>query len=525
MLLLFLSCNGPVEDTSADLGPPPVIDAEPATLRRLTETQYRNAVLDLLGGDLSTPSSLEPDTPVEGLLAIGAGQTSVSAWGVERYEAAAYLMAEQAVQQEGLFGCTPSGPSDPVCAESFLEALGLRAWRRPLSADELGALVDLQQAVAADSGSFETGATYAIAALLQSPYFLYRVEVGEPDPDRPGQRLLTDYEVASRMAFFLWNTLPDRELLEAAEAGELSSATGVREQAERMLADPKARQGVRNLFDELYELYLLEDITKDPTVFVMASPELGPAAREETLLTVETLTFEGGDYRDLFTSRRTFVDRRLAALYGIAAPQPEGFGEVILPADGGRSGLLGQASTLMIHSHSTRSSATLRGVFVRKTLLCQQIPPPPSGVDTSIPEADASSPTLRERVATHLSDPTCAGCHQVTDPPGLALENFDGVGRWRTHENGAVIDASGHLDGVPYDNALGLNRALRNHEGLSSCLTTKVMQYAVGHELGAGEIELRNWLNASFELEGHQVQTLLLNLVTSDAFRHVGDWQ
>ncbi len=179
----------------------------------------------------------------------------------------------------------------------------------------------------------------------------------------------------------------------------------------------------------------------------------------------------------------------------------------------------------MIHSHTTRTSATLRGVFIRETLLCHEIPPPPSGVDTSIPEADADSPTLRERVESHLEDPTCAGCHQVTDPLGLALENFDGIGRWRDTENGVLIDASGHLDGVEYPDAFGLNRAIRNHPDLSRCLTTKVMQYAVGHDLGTAEIELRNWLNASFELQGYQVRALLLDPVSSDAFRHVGDWE
>ena len=504
----------------------PTADAEPAALRRLTESQYLNAVSDLLGGDLTLPTSLEPDTSIDGLLSVGASQTSLSALGVERYEDAAYLLAEQAVQKPDLYGCMPSGPSDDACAAQFIEDFGRRAWRRPLTDDELDVLVDLQQEIAGDAGDFDVGATYAIAAVLQSPYFVYRIEVGEPNPDRPGQRLLTDYEVATRLAFFLWNTLPDDELLDAAEAGELSTPEGLEAQAQRLLNDDRAADGIRNLFDELYELYLLESISKDPTVFTMASPELGPAAREETLLTVERLLFvEDGDYRDLFTSRRTFVDRRLAALYGVPAPTPDGFGEIVLPADGGRSGLLGQASTLLLHSHSTRSSATLRGVFVRETLLCQEIPAPPSDVDTSIPEADATSPTLRERVKSHLEDPSCAGCHQVTDPPGLALENFDGLGRWRSHENGALIDASGELDGVTYEDAIGLNRALRNHDDLGRCFTTKVMQYAVGHELGQGEIELRNWLETSFMLEGYSVQRLLLDVIGSDAFRHVGDWE
>ena len=527
MLLTLLACTDPIPvDTAVPLGPKPVAEAEPAALRRLTSSQYENAVLDLLGADLTLPTSLEPDTAIDGLLSVGASTVSVSALGVERYEDAAYLLAEQAVENPDLYGCTPAGAADSECATSFIEALGRRAWRRPLTSEEVEALVDLHMLVAQDAESFDAGAVYAIAAVLQSPYFLYRVEMGEPDPARPGQRLLTDYEVASRLSFFLWNTLPDDELMDAADAGELSTDDGLRSQATRMLADQRAHDGVRNLFDELYELYLLESVTKDPTIFTMASPELGPAAREETLLTVERLVFvEDGDYRDLFTSRRTFVDRRLAALYGVPAPGEDGFGEVILPADGGRSGLLGQASTLMLHSHSTRSSATLRGIFIRETLLCQEIPAPPSNVDTSIPEADATSPTLRERVASHLEDPTCSGCHQVMDPPGLALENFDGIGRWRTIENGAVIDASGNLDGEEYDDAMGLNRALWNHEGVARCFTTKVMQYAVGHQMGAGEVALRNWLETSFKLEGHSVQNLLLEVVTSDAFRHVGDWE
>ncbi|MCB9793371.1 MAG: DUF1592 domain-containing protein [Alphaproteobacteria bacterium] len=528
-LLLLGGCDkdAPGDSVNLDPGPPPAVEPAAPALRRLTASQFENVTRDLLGEGLVIASQLEPDTEAEGFLSVGASVAAVSALGVERYEAVALSLADQVVEDPerlaALLPCTPAGDDDMACAEQFAEQFGRRAWRRPLSEAELDRVVDLITWIGADAGDFNEGLRYGIAAMLQSPHFLYRREHGEADAS--GQRRLTDYELASRLSFFLWNTLPDDTLLDAAEAGELSSAGGLEAQAERMLADPRAREGVRNLFTELYRLYQLDDLDKDPLVFTHANADLGPAAREETLMVLERLIFEeDADMRSLFTTRDTYVDRRLAALYAVQAPTVDGsFEAVRLRRDAGRRGLLGQASFLLLNAHATRSSATLRGKFVREVLLCQSIPPPPAGVDTSIPETDASAPTLRDRIASHLEVESCASCHQFTDPLGLGLENFDGVGRWRLTENNATIDPSGELDGAGFADAWALGEVMSQHENVPWCLSSNVYHYAVGHGTSEGEEALVDWLTEGFVADGHSFRDLLLRTITSPGFAWVGE--
>jgi len=263
-----------------------------------------------------------------------------------------------------------------------------------------------------------------------------------------------DWEMATRLSFFLWNSIPDQELLQAAQAGDLVSDAGLQGQIDRMLADPRAIEGVRNLFTEMLHLDLLDDLSKDPTVYTYMSDTLGSSAREESLQDIQSLVFDDdGSYLDLFTSQQTHVDRTLAALYNIPAPSPDGFGTVTLDPAGGRRGFLGQAAFLALNAHAVSTSATRRGIFVREVLLCQQIPDPPANANTAIPEVSADAPIMRDRIAEHLADPFCASCHSLTDPIGLGFESFDGIGRWRSTENGATIDPSGTLDGVDFADA------------------------------------------------------------------------
>lgn len=531
LLASLVACKG--DDTAAqqqDVTPrgdaPAVQPASPA-LRRLTKTQFGNAVTDLFGAELYIPPNLEPDNEVEGLLSLGASTTSVSSYGVELYESAARTIAEQVIEDDVAYGnvvtCEPASPSDADCAEEVMGELARLAWRRPVEADELARLTDLVTGIGGSSGSFDVGLEYGIAAVLQSPNFLYRVEHGSGSG---ANRALTDWELASRLSFLLWNSIPDDELLSAAAAGELQTDDGLKAQAQRMLEHDRASQGIRNLFDEILHLYELEDVTKDPTVFTHAHPDMGMLAREETLRVIEDLILEqDADFRTLMTTRETFVDRRLAALYNVAAPVDDGFGAIVLPEDGTRRGLLGQASFLLAHSHPTSSSATKRGKFVRVTLLCQEIPQPPADVDTSIPEADATSPTLRERIATHLEDPNCAGCHNLTDPIGLAFENFDGMGRWRDTENGAIIDASGDMDGEAFSDSWELADVLANHDRFGFCMSRHLYRYATGRLESDSEEELIDWLAAGLDETEFSYQNLLLDVILSDGFRTVGELQ
>ncbi|MFN7145776.1 MAG: DUF1592 domain-containing protein, partial [Myxococcota bacterium] len=525
-LALLLACTELVAEAPAARGPAPAVTPPAPALRRLTEAQYAFSVQDLFGDDVVLPTSLEPDAPVEGLLSVGAATTSISALGVERYEDAALLLAGQVVEQDArrdvVVPCAGETPDDADCADTFVRAVGRRVWRRPLTEEEVARLVGIVTTVGADAGDFDEGVRYGLAAMLASPHFLYRREHGAPETDAT-TRVLDDYELATRLSYLLWASTPDDTLLDAAAAGELATDAGLRAQAERLLADEKARRGVRALFEELFELYALDDLSKDPTVFTHASAELGPAAREETLRVLERIVFEErADFRTLLTTQSTYVDPRLAALYRVPAPDPAGFAEVTLDAADGRRGLLGQASFLLQNAHATRTSATLRGLFVRTTLLCQTIPQPPADVDTSIPEADATSPTLRDRLVTHLEDPTCAGCHRLTDPLGLGLENFDGAGRWRDTENDVRIDASGELDGETFADAWSLAEVVSEHPRLGSCFTGHLYRYALGHAVAEGEDAMVGWLAEGFAEGGHDWLALTLDLVTSPAFRRAG---
>ncbi|MCB9669858.1 MAG: DUF1592 domain-containing protein [Alphaproteobacteria bacterium] len=509
--LLVLGCS-----PAYDPGPEPaVVTPEPA-LRRLTIRQYTNTLQDLYGEDLVLPTSLEPDTRLEGLASLGAAVSATSPLGVERYERAADLVASQLLG-EGTTGglpCDPSGPADSACARQFVEAEGMRVFRRSLTPEEIDRLAGLVTTVGSQAGDFRVGAFTALTAMLQSPHFVYRTE------HAPGT--LDAFELASRLSYFLWDGPPDTELLEAAASGALLEPDMKREQVERMVADARFRRGVRDFFGELYHLEGLDGMTKDPNVFSHASPELWASSKVETLAVIEDLVVDrDADYRTLMTSRRTYVDHRLAALYEIPAPTLDGFAWVELPESTGRRGLLGHASVLGLNAHPTRSSATRRGKFIRGTLLCQFIPPPPADVDTSIPEA-SNAPTLRDRLQVHQEDPTCASCHVPLDSVGLALENFDGEARWRERENDARIDPSGVVDGLPFDDAVGLGDALASHEDLTTCITEQLYAYAVGHPVSNGEDEVVLWLHDDFAGNGFSVAHLMEAIALSDVFAKGG---
>jgi hypothetical protein len=387
---------------------------------------------------------------------------------------------------------------------------------------QIDRLTEVGEAAAGLHGDPAAGVVYLVSAILQSPYFLYRVEIGEPDPARPGFRRYTNDEMASRLSFLFLNTIPHEDLVARAARGELTDEAGIRAAVEALLARPAARRAVRSLFTDAFELDRVDGLAKDPAVFRHARAELWVSAKEETLRTIEALVFGGGDYRDLFVSRTTFLDRRLASLYGVPAPSRDGFAKIELPASSGRLGILGQAAFLASNAHPVSSSATLRGKYVREVLLCQSLPPPPANVDTSLPEPSTSSPTLRERVRVHLENDTCAGCHKAMDPIGLGFENFDGVGRFRATENGAAIDASGELDGVEFADAGELAAAIGAHRELVPCMVRTAYRYALGRLDEQDDAPALAALTARFDAQGRQVTALLSDIAASAAFRSAG---
>lgn len=520
-----------VDTTPADPGEAPEVEAVAPVLRRLTASQYEHALRDLFGEDLYVPTTPEPDLRLAGLARIGASEVSISPRGVERYEAAAYVVAEQAVSPErrdAWMPCSPEVLGEASCARDALAALGRRAWRRPLTPDELDVVTGLALDASAVLGeeesvedAFHEGLQYGVAALIQAPDFLMVPEFGAEVDDG---RAYTGLEMATRLSLFLWDSVPDEELLDAAEAGELGTPEGLETQVDRMLGDARARRGLRAWTDDLLDLQKVLQLQKDPEVFVFLRDGFYEAAREETLHVVEDLVFDRDeDFGELLTSRRTFLDRTLAMVYGVRAPVREGFGEVELGADDPRIGLFGHASLLSVYAHPRSSSATLRGKFVRQTLLCGEVPPPPANVDTSIPEPSAESPTLRERIAAHLEVPTCRSCHELMDPIGLAFENFDGMGVHRDTEGGAPIDPSGELDGEAFDDLEGLAWAVRGHEDFVPCLVRQVARAAIGREPAEQEAEAMTWLIQKFEADDHRLRELWRSLALSPMFRTVGE--
>lgn len=493
------------------------------TLRRLTHAQYENTVHSLVGDTVVVPDALEPDDVVEGLASIGASRGTISPLGVERYEKAALSISEQVFADPAMRAtvvpCTPV-KNDETCLSNFANAFGLRALRRPLEADERARFVGIGKAAAEALGDPWQGPRYVMAAILQSPNFLFRTELGEPDPDHPGARRYTSLEMATRLSYFLSNTTPDDTMLTAGAAGLLVTDQGIREQAERLIASAAGRQAVRAFFTELYHLDALDKLSKDPKVFTQMSADLGPAAREQTLSDLERIVFdEDADFRTFFTGRKTRVDRRLAAIYGVPVRALDGFSEVVLPEAGGRRGFLGQVSFLALQSHPTTSSAVQRGKFVRQVLLCGIIPPPPANVNTGLPDPGPGAQTLRQRSEQHMTNESCRACHATMDPIGLGFENFDGLGKYRKTEAGAVIDPSGDLDGVAFGGPVELGDAIANHPMLAPCLVRNLYRYAAGHVEEAGELATLDTLSRLFTDQGHRVKPLLVAIVTSPAFR------
>lgn len=519
MVVLLGSCGARGDAPEAE---PP----EPQ-IRRLTRVQYTNSIHDALGAAIVVPTSLEPDEDAGGLASVGASLASISPRGVELYETAAAQIAAQVMDDAALRAsnvlCEPAAARDDACAAEVVRVAGRKLWRRPLEDAEVDVYVAVAGGAAAAVGDFHGGLEYALSGLLQSPNFLFRVELGEPDPERVGAYRFTSLEMAPRLSYLLWNTTPDEELLAAAEAGELVTVDGLSAQVDRLIADPRARDGLRNFFTEMLDLDQLDALNKDALIFTHMSADVGPSAREETLRGIEAIVEEDGDVRDFVNTRRAFVNRKLSAIYGIPAPSLDDFAETELPEDGLRRGFLGQASFLALQSHPANTSVTLRGKYLREVLFCAPVPPPPSNLNTAIPEVSDEAPTMRDRVEQHLEDPYCAGCHNVMDPIGLGFENFDGLGTYRESENGVAIDASGDLDGQVYAGPVELADLVHDDEKLARCVVQTYLQYANGHVIDAGERSSLEWHDDGFADEGHRMRALMRDVAMGMAFRSAGE--
>ncbi len=504
-----------------DIELPPFAPAAPK-MRRLARVEYENSIHDIFG-DYVTIGDLEPDTPVNGFTSIGNAQISTSRSGVEKYETAALSIAAQVLRSPArinLIDCVPQDFIDGPCATSFIASIGPRLFRRPLTEVEVQTYTTVAMAGMRDLGDFWLGLEMGLAGLLQSPHFLYRTEWGDLTAGTEKRRL-TSYEVASRLSYFMWASTPDQLLLAAAADGSLDTDEGIRTQVERMLRNPRSIRGLRTMWDEFLQMRPLATKVKDPGLFPEFDGELAAAMREETLRVIEHFMHADADFREIFSTRMTFVNARLAALYDLdVSPPGTEWQQVELAEDGLRRGILGHASFLAGHAHAALTSPTHRGLFVRQSLLCLPIPPPPPNIDLTIEPAQAGE-TLRDKLSVHMESPGCSGCHLLMDPIGFGFENFDALGRYRTKDNGVIVDATGDLDGESFTHAGELADLVATNPSISSCMVRKIYRHALGHVEGDSEEVLIRDLENNWKNGGFRFRELLYALVTSEGFLYV----
>ncbi len=526
IVAVLSSCSsdtGGTSDKSVSATAEPPLAQAPARVRVLTQDQYFNSLTYLFGSDARTDSRFPPFRRTDGLLALGAASAGVTASGVEKFQHAAQLIAAQVVDvrhRDFLIPCKPASvmAPDAACATQTIKATGRQLYRKPLTEEKLAVTVKAANEAAGRLNDFYRGLAYALEGMLLDPNFIFVAETAQLDPATPGRLRLDSHSAATRLSLFLWNQLPDEVLLTAADRGDLNTPVGRAKVVDGMLANPRLEEGVRAFFADMLEFDDFESLSKDATVYPSFTGQTAIDAREQTLrVIVDQLIKKNADYRDLFTSRSTFLSPALAAVYRVqSAP---GWVRTDFPEDTQRVGLLSQVSFLALHAHPARSSPTLRGKAVREQLLCQKVPDPPPNVDFSAVENPRPDHrTARDRVTAHLANPVCAGCHRITDPIGLALENFDGAGQYRDTEKGAAIDASGTLDGKPFKDAIGLAQVLRDSPALTSCLVRRAFSYAVGSPDFVGRNELMAYYNKAFSAQGYKFKGLLRDIALSDAF-------
>lgn len=496
-------------------------------LRRLTNAQYNNTIRDLLGDESRLADQFPPEDFVNGFRNQYQSQNT-SPLLSEAYSAAAEKLAKKAFlggDAKGLVPCKPKSVDDAVCRERFIREFGRRAFRRPLLPKEITRYSALFTEEAGEKKQFLAGAQIVVEAMLQSPNFLLRTENGMDPRFRA-------YENASKLSYFIWNSMPDEALLKAAASDELLTGEGMEREARRMLSSPKARQAVDEFVTEWLRFDRLDGTVRERRLYPMFSPELTLAMTEETRRLASHLVWEKGNFMDFFSAPYTYINSDLAKLYGLPAPKTE-YGKVMLPEAAGRAGVLGHASFLTMTSKPAETSPTARGLFVREQFLCQDVPQPPPGVNTNLPPVSKDRPmTQRERMAEHRSNPSCASCHNLIDPIGFGMEKFDAVGAYRPllkltifparHEKKEEpkhvelpLDTTGSvigLKGSDFSSPRELGMILASTTQCQQCVVKMLFRYMAGrHEALADRVVLDRAFE-DFKKSGFDFQELMVSL-------------
>ena len=507
------------------------------SVRRLTHSQYNNAVRDLVG-ELSRPADqFPPEDFIHGFKNQIHGQ-STSPLLMEAYSAAAEKVARNAFRggdQNKLIPCSPSGPNDAQCAQEFVRVFGRKAFRRPLSDKEISRYSELALTTATEHQEFLSGAQIVVEAMLQSPHFLMRFEYGPGTPHE-------SYENAAKLSFFLWDTIPNDWLLGLADEGALKTSAQIEAAAKKMLDGPRAQAAMDEFLGQWMRFDRAMKTIRDRKYYPQFNTEMAAAMTEETRRLFHHLVWGDRDFRQFFSADYTFVNAELAKLYGLPEPK-EPFELTPYPPGMGRAGVVGQGTFLLLTSKPSETSPTERGLFVREHFLCQAVPPPPPGVNASLPPlTDAKPMTNRERLGVHLSSEACSGCHRLVDPIGLGLEQYDAIGQYREKfhvvipptrdeakrkakteatEYDLEFDLTAEIVGVKdssFRSPAELGAVLAESDGCQKCVVKQVFRYALGREETQADREAIDQALERFRKSGFRFRELLLGVVESPAF-------
>lgn len=511
----------PAECLMAGGGPKPGL----SELRRLTPREYDNTILELLG-DASAPGRSFPAQKMSHGFDNSAEAALIEQLHGEQYETAADRVAATAVAKlPALLGCTPTNAAtEDSCAKEFIPSFGLRAFRRPLAPDEVTRYVGFYTASKTKYG-FQTAIKLVTQAFLQSPFFLYRVEgVGTA---QPGVVKASPYEIATRLSYLIWSSMPDKILFDEAAAGRLTTATEIASQASRMLADQRARAGIKNFFGQWLEIANLDKATKDAATFGKWTANTAGLLRQEHEAFVEKVILEeNGTVETLLTAPFSYLNKELATYYGASGPTGTAFVKTTFPTTAPRAGILSQGAFLAAFAKPTQTNPVSRGYLVRDRILCAPPPPAPANVP-ELPKPDGRLST-RERLAMHRQDPACSACHAIIDPPGFAFERYDGIGLWRTQDAGKAIDSTGMLIGVgdadgAFTNAVDMMSQIARSRHGKECVAEQYFQFAFGRppvkELTGDKCTLEVFTSTLMS-SGGSFKQFVLTLTQSEPFMY-----
>jgi hypothetical protein len=419
-----------------------------------------------------------------------------------------------------VFVCHSRTTEETACARQIVSTLARRAYRRAVTDADVDALLAFYQRERTRTGNFEAGIEMALRRILADPEFIFRFEPVPAGASPKTPYRISDTELASRLSFFLWSSIPDEELLKLAIDGKLRQPAVLERQTRRMLADPKARALVTNFANQWLYLRELKNANPDVTVFPDFDDNLRQGFQRETEMLFESIMREDRSVLDLLDADYTFVNERLAKHYGIPNVYGPDFRRVPVPSDA-RRGLLGQGSLLLVTSNANRTSPVMRGKWILENLVGSQAPTPPPDVPPLEEKPTAAARSVRERIEQHRASPACAGCHKIMDPIGLSLENFDAIGRWRTVDEGVAIDASGQLvDGTVINGPASLRKALLDRsDSFVASLTEKLMMYGVGRETKYDDMPAVRAVMRDAAKGRYKFSDLVLGIVKSPAFQ------